>query len=176
MAGFRHALAAGAELVVQMDCDFSHDPEDVPRLVDAARYADIVLGSRYVKGGAVTDWGPLRRVLSRGGSLYARLMLGLPYADLTGGFKCFRRTALASLDLDALGASGYGFQIETTYRADRLGLAIAEIPIIFRDRTLGASKMTASIAFEALLLVPRLRFRKGGSSPQAERRAATAAF
>jgi dolichol-phosphate mannosyltransferase len=176
VAGFRHALAAGAELIVQMDCDFSHDPEDVPRLVGAARQADVVLGSRYVDGGAVTDWGPLRRVVSRCGSVYARLVLGLPYADLTGGFKCFRRTALSSLDLDALGASGYAFQIETTYRADRLGLTIAEIPIVFRNRTVGSSKMTASIALEALLLVPWLRFRGGSSASEAKRQAATAAL
>jgi dolichol-phosphate mannosyltransferase len=158
-AGFRHALDQGAELVVQMDCDLSHDPGDVPRLIDAMAENDVVLGSRYVRGGCVLGWGLARRALSRGGSAYARLILGLPYADLTGGFKCFRRDALTQLDLRALQSSGYAFQVETTYVSHELGLAIQEIPIVFRDRSRGASKMTAGIALEALLLIPRLRLR-----------------
>ncbi|HZU19950.1 MAG TPA: polyprenol monophosphomannose synthase [Gaiellaceae bacterium] len=165
-AGFRAALDGGADLVVQMDCDLSHDPHDVPRLVEAAHTADVVLGSRYVRGGGVRDWGLVRRVLSRGGCLYARLVLGVPYADLTGGFKCFRRSALLRLDPATLQASGYAFQIETTYRAHRLGLAVREVPIVFRDRELGSSKMSPAIALEALLLVPRLRVR-GGAQPAA---------
>ncbi len=158
-AGFRHALAAGAELVFEMDADLSHDAAYLPamvRLIDEG--ADVVLGSRYVKGGGVADWPLSRRVISRGGSLYARLILGLPYHDLTGGFKCFRRRVLETLDFDAIGASGYGFQIETTYRAHQLGFRIAELPIIFVDRTLGESKMSRGILLEAMVMVWRLRF------------------
>ena len=175
-AGFAAALAGGADLVVQMDCDFSHDPADMLRLVDAARGADLVLGSRYVRGGGVRDWGLLRRVLSRGGSLYARLVLSVPYADLTGGFKCFRRSTLLRLDPATFRASGYAFQIETTYRAHLLDLAVAEIPIVFRDRERGASKMSPAIALEALVLVPRLRLRRGAAEPAVaiEGQAATA--
>ena len=155
--GFAVALGKGAGLVVQMDCDFSHDPNDVPRLVAASAHADLVLGSRYVAGGGVENWSPSRRALSRGGCLYARTVLGIGVRDLTGGFKCFRRETLEALHLETVQASGYGFQIETTYRATRLGLAVAELPIIFRDRTAGTSKMSWRITAEALLLVPRLR-------------------
>lgn len=157
IAGFRRALADGAELVFEMDADLSHEPAYLPAMIDRIeRGADIVLGSRYVRGGGVAGWGFGRRLVSRGGCLYAQLVLGLPYRDLTGGFKCFRRRALECLDLDGIGASGYGFQIETTWRAHRLGLRIAEVPIIFVDRRVGQSKMTYGIALEAATLVWRL--------------------
>lgn len=131
-AGFRAALAAGADLIMEMDCDFSHDPDDVPRLIAAAADADLVLGSRYVPGGGVSDWGLVRRAISRGGCLYARLVLGVPVEDLTGGFKCFRREVLAALPLDEVSARGYGFQIEMTYRALLLGYRVVEVPITDR--------------------------------------------
>ncbi|HYI81056.1 MAG TPA: polyprenol monophosphomannose synthase [Thermoleophilaceae bacterium] len=159
LAGFRRALAGGADLVMEMDSDFSHDPVDIPRLVAAAERADLVLGSRYVPGGGVTDWGLLRRVISRGGSLYARLLLGIPVNDLTGGFKCFRRSVLETLDLAAVAADGYGFQIEMTYRTIKAGFRVEEVPIVFRDRRAGTSKMSARIAVEAFWKVPLLRFR-----------------
>jgi dolichol-phosphate mannosyltransferase len=159
LAGFRHALAGGADLLMEMDSDFSHDPVDIPRLVAAAGGADLVLGSRYVPGGGVTDWGLLRRLISRGGSLYARLLLGIPVNDLTGGFKCFRRSVLETLDLSGVGTDGYGFQIEVTYRAVKAGFRVEEVPIVFRDRRAGTSKMSAKIAVEAFWKVPLLRFR-----------------
>jgi dolichol-phosphate mannosyltransferase len=159
LAGFAHALAGGAELVLEMDSDFSHDPKDLPRLIEASADADLVLGSRYVPGGGVTDWGLARRVISRGGSLYARVILGVPIRDLTGGFKCFRRTALEQLDLSAVGTDGYGFQIEVTYRAVKAGLRVREVPILFRERRVGSSKMSAKIALEAFWKVPALRLR-----------------
>jgi len=159
LAGFAHALEGGADLVMEMDSDFSHDPADIPRLVAAASEADLVIGSRYVDGGGVTDWGVGRRLISRGGSLYARLLLGVPVRDLTAGFKCFRRSALETLDLSEVGTDGYGFQIEVTYRALRAGLRVKEIPILFRDRRVGASKMSARIALEAFWKVPLLRLR-----------------
>ncbi len=159
LAGFRHALAGGADLLMEMDSDFSHDPVDIPRLVAAAERADLVLGSRYVSGGGVTDWGFLRRVISRGGSLYARVLLGIPVNDLTGGFKCFRRSVLETLDLSGVGTDGYGFQIEVTYRAVKAGFRVEEVPIVFRDRRAGTSKMSAKIAIEAFWKVPLLRFR-----------------
>jgi dolichol-phosphate mannosyltransferase len=157
VAGFRRALADGAELVLEMDCDFSHDPRDIPRLVEAAAEADLVLGSRYVPGGRVEDWGPRRRAVSVAGSWYARLVLGLPFRDLTGGFKCFRREVLERIDLDSLSSLGYAFQIETTYRAIRAGFRVVEIPITFTDRELGGSKMTKRIVGEAMWRVPKLR-------------------
>jgi dolichol-phosphate mannosyltransferase len=157
--GFRVVLDAGAALVVQMDCDFSHDPEDVARLVEETTRADIVLGSRYVAGGRTEDWGVVRRFVSRFGSMYARAVLGAPVRDLTGGFKCFRREALLALDIESVDAAGYGFQIEMTHRALKRGLAIREIPILFRDRRAGQSKMSSRIVLEAMLLVPRLRLR-----------------
>ena len=159
VAGFRHALADGAELVLEMDCDFSHEPADVPRLIAAADDADLVLGSRYAPGGGTANWGLLRRIVSRGGCLYAQLILGLRVRDLTGGFKCFRRAALETIDLDALSAHGYAFQIETTYRVKRAGLRIQEVPITFVERRAGASKMTGSIVAEAIWRVPLLRLR-----------------
>ncbi|MFL5895898.1 MAG: polyprenol monophosphomannose synthase [Thermoleophilaceae bacterium] len=157
LAGFRRALDAGAELVLEMDSDFSHDPADLPRLIAAAADADLVLGSRYVAGGAVTDWSFLRKLVSRGGSWYARRILAVPIRDLTGGFKCFRRSVLEHLDLDQVHADGYGFQIELTYRAIKAGFRVAEIPIVFRDRRVGQSKMNARIALEAVWKVPALR-------------------
>jgi dolichol-phosphate mannosyltransferase len=159
LAGFRHALAGDAELVIEMDCDFSHDPEDVPRLIAAAEDADLVIGSRYVPGGEVADWGLIRRFISSGASVYARLLLGWPVRDATAGFRCFRREVLERLDLDAVDAKGYAFQIELTYRTLREGFRVAEIPIRFVDREVGRSKMSHSIVLEAAWKVPRLRLR-----------------
>ena len=160
LAGFERALERGADYVLEMDSDFSHDPADLPRLIAAAREADLVLGSRYVPGGGVTDWGRIRRGLSRGGSWYARKLLGVPVRDLTGGFKCFRRRVLEQIDLTGIRADGYGFQIEVTYRAIQAGFSVKEVPIVFRDRRVGRSKMTARIAFEAVWKVPALRMRR----------------
>jgi dolichol-phosphate mannosyltransferase len=157
IAGFRRALAEGAELIVEMDSDFSHDPSDLPRLIGAATDADVVLGSRYVDGGAVRNWGAVRRFVSFGGSTYARLMLGTTLRDLTGGFKCFHRRVLESIDLDAVSAKGYAFQIELTYRAVRGGFTVVEIPITFTDRVRGGSKMSRAIVLEAIWRVPLLR-------------------
>ena len=161
IAGFRQALAGGAGLVLEMDSDFSHDPAYLPRLLDAAERADLVLGSRYVPGGAVSDWGALRRAISRGGSAYARLVLGVGVRDLTGGFKCFRREVLEAIDLGSVQARGYAFQVEMTYRAIRQGFEVVEVPIVFRDRQAGNSKMDRSIVAEAAWQVPRLRFAPG---------------
>jgi dolichol-phosphate mannosyltransferase len=159
LAGFRRVLAGDAELIVQIDCDFSHDPADVPRLVEAAREADLVLGSRYVAGGSVQNWGFVRRLVSAGGSLYARVLLGVGIRDLTGGFKCFRREVLDAIDLDAVSSRGYAFQIETTYRALRAGFRVVEVPITFVDRERGGSKMSRGIVLEAIWKVPALRLR-----------------
>jgi dolichol-phosphate mannosyltransferase len=159
VAGFRRALAEGAELVLEMDCDFSHDPAEVPQLIAATADAELVLGSRYAPGGGTANWGLVRRIVSRGGCLYAQVLLGLGVRDLTGGFKCFRRQALEAIDLDALSAHGYAFQIETTYRVSRAGLRIREVPITFVERRAGASKMTGSIVAEAMWKVPLLRLR-----------------
>jgi dolichol-phosphate mannosyltransferase len=160
LAGFEQALAGGAELILEMDSDFSHDPADLPRLIAAAGAADLVLGSRYVPGGGVENWGALRRVLSRGGSWYARTLLGVPVRDLTGGFKCFNRRVLEGIDLEGVHTGGYGFQIELTYRAIQAGFTVAEVPILFRERREGHSKMTARIALEAVWKVPALRLRR----------------
>jgi dolichol-phosphate mannosyltransferase len=157
LAGFRHALAAGAQLVLEMDCDFSHDPADVPRLIAAADDADLVLGSRYVAGGSVGNWGRLRRAISFGGSVYARLLLGMAIRDPTGGFKCFRRGVLETLPLDRIASKGYAFQIETTYRAIHASFRVVEIPIAFVDREEGGSKMSRAIVLEAIWKVPALR-------------------
>jgi len=156
LAGFRRALSEGAELVLEMDCDFSHDPADVPRLIEATADADLVLGSRYVDGGRVEDWGAGRRFVSRAGSLYAQTLLATHIRDLTGGFKCYRREVLERIDLDAVSSRGYAFQIETTYRALRAGFHVVEIPITFSDREAGASKMSRSIVLEAIWRVPFL--------------------
>jgi dolichol-phosphate mannosyltransferase len=158
IAGFRRALAGGAGLVLEMDSDFSHDPAYLPRLIDAAARADLVIGSRYVAGGGVSDWGAVRRTLSRGGSLYSRLVLGVDVSDLTGGFKCFRREVLESIDFDSIEVRGYAFQVEMTYRAIQLGFKVVEVPIVFRDRRAGESKMDGAIVAEAILQLPRLRF------------------
>jgi dolichol-phosphate mannosyltransferase len=158
LAGFRRALANGAEYVLEMDCDFSHDPSDVPRLLAACEEgADVALGSRYVPGGGTENWGLARRIVSWGGSFYARVLLGVPTRDLTGGFKCFRRRVLETLELDAIHSKGYAFQIETTYRALRRGFRIVEVPIRFVDRTEGHSKMSRAIFLEAVWKVPLLR-------------------
>ena len=159
VAGFREALRGDADFVLEMDCDFSHDPADVPRLLDAcAEGADLALGSRYVEGGGTVDWGLARRAVSAGGSLYARTILGVPIRDLTGGFKCFRRRVLETIDLDAVRAKGYAFQIELTYRALSAGFRVEEVPIVFSDRTHGASKMSRGIFLEAVAHVPALRW------------------
>jgi dolichol-phosphate mannosyltransferase len=155
--GFRRALADGAELILEMDCDFSHDPKDVPRLIAAAEDADLVLGSRYVRGGGTANWGLLRRAISRWGSLYAQILLGLGVRDLTGGFKCYRRAVLERIDLDAIASRGDAFQIETTYRALRAGFRVVELPIRFTDREVGGSKMSRAIVLEAVWKVPALR-------------------
>ena len=160
VAGFRHALAGGASHVVQMDADFSHDPADIPALLAAAAEADLVLGSRYVDGGSVADWGPLRRTISRGGSAYARGVLGVEIRDLTGGFKAIRREVLEAIDLSSISSLGYAFQVEITYRAVRAGFRVVEVPITFRDRRVGESKMSGGIVVEAALGVPRMRMRK----------------
>jgi dolichol-phosphate mannosyltransferase len=162
IAGFRRALEGGAGFILEMDADFSHDPAYLPRLLEAAKRADVVLGSRYVAGGGVTDWGALRRAISRGGSTYARLMLGVEVRDLTGGFKCFRREVLEAIDLDAITTRGYAFQVELTYRAVRCGFEVVEVPILFRERRVGKSKMDLSIVAEAVWRLPLLRF--GGSA------------
>jgi dolichol-phosphate mannosyltransferase len=160
IAGFKRALAAGAELVLEIDCDFSHDPKDVPRLIASGEAgADLTLGSRWVKGGGTVNWGAGRKLVSRSGSLYARTILGVDVRDLTGGFKCFRRAVLEGIALDAIAAKGYGFQIEATYRALRAGFSVVEIPITFVDRRVGESKMDSSIVVEAVLQVPALRYR-----------------
>ena len=153
LAGFRQALADGAELILEMDCDFSHDPDDVPRLIAAAADADLVIGSRYVSGGRVENWGLTRRFVSRAGSLYAQILLWAPVKDLTGGFKCYRREVLERIDLDSVSSRGYAFQIETTYRSWRRGLRIREMPITFVDRSVGDSKMSKRIGLEALWIV-----------------------
>jgi dolichol-phosphate mannosyltransferase len=167
--GFAHALRAGAGYIVEMDADLSHDPEDVPRLLERARAgADLVLGSRYVDGGGVADWDLLRRVISRAGCRYARGVLGVPVRDLTGGFKAFRASTLRAIDFETVRSEGYAFQVELTYRALALGLQVEEVPITFRDRTAGDSKMSARIAVEAMWLVPALRLaRRRDGVPEA---------
>jgi dolichol-phosphate mannosyltransferase len=161
LAGFARALTGGAELVIEMDADFSHDPRYLGPMLDAAKEADLVLGSRYVEGGGVEDWGLLRRLISRGGGFYARKILGVQIHDLTGGFKCIHRRVLETIQLETIRAEGYVFQIEVTYRALRAGFRVKEIPIVFRDRSVGSSKMSARIAAEAMWAVPFLRRRDG---------------
>ncbi|MEA2469405.1 MAG: dolichol-phosphate mannosyltransferase [Thermoleophilaceae bacterium] len=160
LAGFRHALDRGAGFLMEMDSDFSHDPADLARLLAAVHAgADLALGSRYVDGGGVSDWGLLRRFISEGGSTYARVVLGLRIRDLTGGFKCFRREVLEAIHFDSVRSQGYAFQVELTYRAVQAGFNVVEVPIVFRDREHGQSKMSWRIAAEAMWLVPLLRFR-----------------
>jgi dolichol-phosphate mannosyltransferase len=157
---FRHVLRTDSEYVLEMDCDFSHDPADVPRLIAACDDgADLALGSRYVAGGGTRNWSLLRRFISRGGSLYAQILLSAGVHDLTGGFKCFRRTVLEAVDLDAVAANGYAFQIELTYRALKKGFTVVEVPITFVDREVGGSKMSRAIVVEAVWKVPALRLR-----------------
>lgn len=170
LAGFRRALAAGAELMIEMDADYSHDPRYLGSLLDAAKDADVVLGSRYVPGGGVRDWGIVRRLVSRGGGVYARVILRVDVRDLTGGFKCIRREVLEAIDLESVRAEGYVFQIEVTYRALLAGFRVREVPIVFRDRTEGASKMSTRIALEAMWLVPRLRRTAAAAIERAGRR------
>jgi dolichol-phosphate mannosyltransferase len=159
LAGFALALGRGADLIMEMDSDFSHDPADIPRLIAAAEAADLVLGSRYVPGGGIANWGLMRRLTSRGGCTYARWLLAVPVRDLTGGFKCFHRRVLEGIDLEHVHADGYGFQIELTYRAIKAGFTIAEVPILFHEREVGNSKMTTRIALEAVWKVPALKLR-----------------
>ena len=163
LAGFAHALERGAGYVFEMDSDLSHDPADLGRLLAAVRDdgADVALGSRYVPGGGVTDWGLVRRCISRGGSWYARATLSLDVRDLTGGFKCFRREVLEAIDLPSVRSHGYAFQVELTYRAVQAGFRVVEVPIVFRDRASGQSKMSWRIAAEAVWLLPQLRRRRG---------------
>ena len=158
LAGFEVALRAGYGRILEMDADFSHEPERLPALLAASRDADLVLGSRYVPGGGTSHWGVWRRLLSRGGSLYARIILGVHVRDLTGGFKCFRREVLESIDLESVRSSGYAFQIELTYRALKRGFTVREIPIVFADRRVGKSKMSRAIVAEALWMVWKIRF------------------
>jgi dolichol-phosphate mannosyltransferase len=157
VAGFRRALDTGAELVASMDCDFSHDPADLPRLVAAAERAGVGLGSRYVRGGGTKNWSAVRRAVSRGGSLYARAILGLPVRDPTSGFKVYRRDVLEAVDPARIESRGYAFQVETVYRALRAGFGVEEVPILFADREEGGSKMGAGIVLEAVVRVPQLR-------------------
>lgn len=161
LAGFAYALEHGAAYVMEMDSDFSHDPADLARLLAAVRDggADLALGSRYVPNGGVEEWGLLRRFVSEGGSTYARIVLGLHVRDLTGGFKCFRRAVLEAIHFDSVRSQGYAFQVELTYRAVQAGFRVVEVPIVFRDRQHGTSKMSWRIAAEAMWLVPGLRFR-----------------
>jgi len=164
VAGFKWALARDYQFLFEMDCDFSHDPKYLPLMLARARDgADLVLGSRYVDGGGTVNWGPMRKLISRGGSFYARTILGIGVRDVTGGFKCFRRATLEKLDLDSVSAQGYGFQIEMTYRTIRHGMRVEEIPIVFVDRRVGQSKMSKKIFLEALTLVWKLRLAGAGS-------------
>jgi dolichol-phosphate mannosyltransferase len=157
VAGFRRALESGADLVATMDCDFSHDPADVPRLVEAAERAGIGLGSRYVPGGGTRNWGLVRRAVSRGGSLYARVILGIPVRDSTAGFKVYRREVLEAIGPERIESKGYAFQVETVFRALRAGFGVEEVPILFSDREEGGSKMGPGIVVEAMVRVPALR-------------------
>jgi dolichol-phosphate mannosyltransferase len=159
IAGFKEALAGGAELVLEMDADFSHDPAYLAPMLEQARHgADLVLGSRYVPGGGVENWGTMRRAVSRGGCWYAQRVLGVPVRDLTGGFKCFRATALQAIDFATVRSQGYAFQVELTYRTLLRGLRVVEVPIVFHERREGQSKMSGRIALEAAWLVPALRW------------------
>jgi dolichol-phosphate mannosyltransferase len=166
--GFRIAVQGTSDFVVQMDADFSHDPDDVPRLIEAARQTDVAIGSRYVRGGGAENWPLVRWIVSRGGSLYTQLILGLPVKDPTSGFKCFRREALARLDLDRIRAKGFGFQVELNWRCHQQHLRLVEVPIRFVDRKVGVSKMSRKIFVEALLLVWALRFEGGGRAKSRE--------
>jgi dolichol-phosphate mannosyltransferase len=167
IAGFERALEAGAELIVEMDADFSHDPAHLAAMLEASRRADLVLGSRYVEGGGVRNWGSGRRLVSRAGCWYARAVLGLDIKDLTGGFKCFRREVLEAIDLESVRSQGYAFQVELTYQALQLGFRVEEVPIVFTERRVGASKMTKRIVLEAAWMVPQLRLSRAAERPRA---------
>jgi dolichol-phosphate mannosyltransferase len=175
LAGFAWALARGYELVLEMDADFSHDPKHLPALLEKAREADLVLGSRYVPGGGTVNWGVGRRLLSRAGSLYARTLLGVGVRDLTGGFKCFRREVLEGIALETVECTGYAFQIELTYRAIRRGFRVAEVPIVFADRRVGQSKMSRRIVLEAVRKVWGMRFGDGATARVAREKSPRAA-
>lgn len=175
LAGFAWALERGYDLVLEMDADFSHDPKHLPALLEAARTADLVLGSRYVAGGGTVNWGIGRKLISKGGSAYARAVLGVGIRDLTGGFKCFRREVLEGIDLASVECTGYAFQIELTYRALRAGFRVAEVPIVFEDRRVGRSKMSRRIVLEALRKVWAIRFSGFARSHPAVRKASRAA-
>lgn len=161
--GFRRALAAGYERILEMDADFSHAPGAIPALLERSETFDLVLGSRWIRGGGTRNWPWHRRLISRGGSLYARTLLGVGIRDLTSGFKCFRREVLAAIDLDAIHSTGYAFQIEMTYRALRKGFSITEVPIVFVERIEGSSKMSRRIVLEAVVRVPQLRLELWGA-------------
>lgn len=176
VAGFQYALERDYRYVAQMDADFSHAPEDLPRLLNELESADVAIGSRNVPGGRVENWSPLRRFISKGGSLYARMVLGLPIKDTTAGFKAFRREVLESVDFEGASAGGYGFQVEMNHLCHRAGFRISEVPVVFPDRTAGDSKMSPGIFLEAAALVLKLRYetlvhRKPGSRSLADRRA-----
>ncbi|HMT02767.1 MAG TPA: polyprenol monophosphomannose synthase [Burkholderiales bacterium] len=156
--GFNWALNNKYDVVMHMDADFSHNPKYIPQFLEAIKTNDLVLGSRYVAGGGVVNWGFIRRAISQGGSLYARTILGIKVRDLTGGFKCWRSKVLESIDINSLKSNGYSFQIETTYKTIRKGFKVKEIPIIFEDRRVGQSKMSSKIFIEALLMVLKLKF------------------
>ena len=158
LAGFTRALDGGADLIIQMDADFSHDPAYLPRLIAGSELADLVIGSRYVPGGGITEWGQVRRLLSRGGSIYSRTIRGTEVRDMTCGFKCFRRELLETIPFDEAEASGYSFQVEMTYRVIKAGFDVMEVPITFRERQAGTSKMSTSIVAEAAWKVPAMRF------------------
>lgn len=160
VAGFKRALASDYDYIFEMDCDFSHDPDYLPAFLERAEGADLVLGSRYIKGGGTSNWNVLRRFISRSGSLYSQLVLGMPYHDLTGGFKCFRRHVLEAIRLDNVRSNGYAFQIELTYRAHNLGFRIVELPIVFQERRVGSSKMSQDIVLEAMVRVWQFRLSK----------------
>ena len=173
VAGFRHALAEGAQFLLEMDADFSHDPGSIPVLLEAAGKSDVVVGSRYVPGGGTRNWGLLRQLISRGGSFYAKVLLRMPIWDLTGGFNCWRREVLETLDLDEVGSNGYAFQIEMKFRAMQSGFRLTEVPIVFVDRRVGESKMSRAIVAEAIVKVWELRFgRSAGNGVPDARNAA----
>ncbi len=160
LTGFKWALTQDYKYIFEMDADFSHNPQYLKRFIEAADSCDLVLGSRYVAGGGITNWNIIRRIISRGGSVYSRVILGLPFKDLTGGYKCFRREVLEQIDLDDVKSNGYSFQIELTYRAFLKGFTIKEVPIIFAERAEGNSKMSHKIFLEAIIMVWKLRLAK----------------
>jgi len=157
VAGFNYAIEHGYDVVLHMDADFSHNPQYLPRFFELIKTNDLVLGSRYIKGGGVVNWGLSRKIISTGGSMYSRLILGIKIRDLTGGFKCFRTKVLQTIGINELQSTGYSFQVETTYKTILNGFKVIETPIIFEDRRVGQSKMSGNIFAEALLMVLKLR-------------------